>query len=572
MKKRKERVIILFLYILITFVFTYNSIKGNLTYADALVNGFPIGDPQITIYYMAWANHAILTDPTQLFHDTTFYPIKYSYLHGEHLFGLSLMSLPIYAFTRNPILGHNIVFLLTFILSAFGVYCLARYYKCNIYAAFIAGIIFAFSSMRMMQASHLHILSAQWLPFTVLYFHKLFNHPNYKNAILLSIFFSLQVLSSWNIAVMLLIVIAFLLSYTLLTKKILNPKEIKFFFLFVLISLIILSPFLYFTFKIGTINQFQFPKEAAVELSAKITTYFVPPFFTFFGAHFNKFFSRFFNILNIDGERTTFFGYTSILILFFSILIFKKMSIKKKHVLFFYYALGGIGLLLSLGPLLHLPYTDVYKLNIKLPLYFLKDILIFKPIRAVARFSIIPFFSLSIIAAMTLDKVIYHIKKVRWKFVLVSILTISILFEHYTSISQDIRNFEPLEVYLWLKEQPENVTILELPISELQFIGWDLTQQAYMLYNTVHWKRMVNGIHTVYPIGYHEQFELLKTFPSDESLERIKELNITYVVFHKSIPIHGWEKIDREKETLLRTNKNIRILKEFDNAYIFSVL
>lgn len=567
--KNKKDVIILLVYIIITFIFTYNLVKGEtLTYPDALLHGGGFADNHLFIYFLSWSNHAMLTNPTQLFHATIFYPEKYSYLYGEHVFAQSLMSLPIYALTKNPTLGYNIVLLSTFILLAFGTYCLAKYYTGNRYAAFLAGIIFAFSTIRTYQIGHIQMLSIQWLPFVVLYFHKLFDNPGYKNTVILAIFFSLQVLSSWFLAVMLAFVTISLLFYMFLVKKIINSRVIKHLFLFAVISLTITGPFIYSTFMLGRTNELQFTLESKRYNSAILGAYFIPPYYTSHSPYFGQFLSRFIPIPNIpkgNCEWVTFLGYIPLLLLGFSILQFKKMNRNKKHVLLFYYVLGGIALLLSLGPYLRIGYS---LLDIKLPVYFLKDFILFKPLRAFARFSFIVLFSMSIIIAIALSKTLHNIKKTPWKLIFISVLTVLILLEHFSPSLIVIRKYEVPEVYLWLKNQPEDVTILELPI----LYNNQLDHGTYMFYNTLHWKRMVNGVHNFSPPGYNEQMEILKEFPSKESIALIRELSITYVIFHKNIQFLYWEKLDEEKKEELLANKDIKIVKEFKDTYVFSVL
>ena len=78
-----------------------------------------------------------------------------------------MQILPVHAIARNPILGYNLLFLSTFVLSGLGMYLLVRELTGNPLAAFVAGLLFAFAPYRLAQSSHLQVLSSQWMPFVL---------------------------------------------------------------------------------------------------------------------------------------------------------------------------------------------------------------------------------------------------------------------------------------------------------------------------------------------------------------------------------------------------------------------
>src|SRR5262250_2439681 len=72
------------------------------------------GDARAFIWVLAWDNHAVLDRVPSLFEANKLFPLPNALAYGEHLFGISLFTLPIYAVTRNPVLGYNLVWLLCF--------------------------------------------------------------------------------------------------------------------------------------------------------------------------------------------------------------------------------------------------------------------------------------------------------------------------------------------------------------------------------------------------------------------------------------------------------------------------
>jgi hypothetical protein len=102
-----------------------------------------------------------------LWHGNIFYPDPYALAYSELLIAQSLQALPVYALTGNLILCYNLLFLSTFALSALGMYLLVRELTGDVRAAFIAGLIYGFLPYRMDQATHLQVLSSQWMPFAL---------------------------------------------------------------------------------------------------------------------------------------------------------------------------------------------------------------------------------------------------------------------------------------------------------------------------------------------------------------------------------------------------------------------
>src|SRR5471032_1219769 len=124
-------------YVAITLVMTHSLV--NLSALGTACYG---GDARLIIWTLAWDNHAVIAH-LPLFDANVFYPAAASLSYNEHLFGLSLFSLPIYAATHNPILGYNILWLASFVLSGVAMHALAWRYTRRHLAGFVGGVIYA---------------------------------------------------------------------------------------------------------------------------------------------------------------------------------------------------------------------------------------------------------------------------------------------------------------------------------------------------------------------------------------------------------------------------------------------
>ena len=97
------------------------------------------GDARAFIWTLAWDNHAVLARVPSLFNANKLYPLPNALAYGEHLFGISLFTLPIYALTHNPVLAYNIAWLLAYALAAPAIHLLAWRYTCDQLASLEVG-------------------------------------------------------------------------------------------------------------------------------------------------------------------------------------------------------------------------------------------------------------------------------------------------------------------------------------------------------------------------------------------------------------------------------------------------
>ncbi len=140
--------------------------------------------------------------------------------------------------------AYNLWVIFTFVFSGFGMYLLVDYLIGDKKIAFCP---FHFGAA----LGHLHTFSICFLPFFVLYLHKMIKTPSLKNTVIAAIFFAVNALTSWTIGVMATL---FLIINLLLT--VVNFNRIKeymriylYIMLFSIISLILMSPGLYYILK-----------------------------------------------------------------------------------------------------------------------------------------------------------------------------------------------------------------------------------------------------------------------------------------------------------------------------------
>ena len=117
-----------------------------------------IWDPTLQAWQVAWAGHAVLTDPLHVFNSNSFYPDAYSYAFSDTLFGYFPFAL-IGSGPSAALVRYNILFILLHGLAFVGAYALARQLGTGRTAAAVAGAALAYAPWRWAQAGHMHVLS-----------------------------------------------------------------------------------------------------------------------------------------------------------------------------------------------------------------------------------------------------------------------------------------------------------------------------------------------------------------------------------------------------------------------------
>ena len=159
----KKSVIILALFALLTLLATHPLWQR---LSDSLPGD--VGDPVLNASILAWDAHLLVTDPAHLFDSGFYYPLPNALAYTENLTGSAFLALPIILISGQPAFAYNFVFLLSFILSGYGMYLLLVYLTRKRAAGLIAGIAFAFAPYHLASLAHIQLLTVQWLPLMVL--------------------------------------------------------------------------------------------------------------------------------------------------------------------------------------------------------------------------------------------------------------------------------------------------------------------------------------------------------------------------------------------------------------------
>jgi 4-amino-4-deoxy-L-arabinose transferase-like glycosyltransferase len=144
-------------------------------------------DGQFSIWNVAWVAHALLTDPGHVWNANIFHPHTGTLAYAEANLVSGGLAVPAYWLTGNPHAAHNSAVLLSFVLSAVGMYYLARYLTGSRPGAAVAAVLFAFCPFIWARTAHIQLLMTGGLPFSLLAAHRVIDRPEPGRAVVLGL-------------------------------------------------------------------------------------------------------------------------------------------------------------------------------------------------------------------------------------------------------------------------------------------------------------------------------------------------------------------------------------------------
>jgi hypothetical protein len=139
------------------------------------LNGVPhdLGDPLLTTWLMWWSGtQGGVPLTAQWWNAPILFPAPGAFAFSENLLGFAPIAAPLTALTHQPLIGHNVAFILTIVLSGLGAHFLAYTITRRHDAAAVAGVAFAFAPYRLAQAPHIQVLASFWTPICLAALHR----------------------------------------------------------------------------------------------------------------------------------------------------------------------------------------------------------------------------------------------------------------------------------------------------------------------------------------------------------------------------------------------------------------
>ena len=500
---------------------------------------FPL-DPLLNTWIMAWDVHALTRDPLNLFEANIFYPARHALAFSENLLGVVPIFAPIYLLTGNPVLGYNIVFFLSFVLSGCAMFCLAYYWTRAMGPSLVAGTLFAFAPIRFALISRLQLLNFFWAPMALVFLDRFLRFQRWRDLTIFAGLYWLQVLSSVYLGYIITIAVGLYVGYfslwvdRSLLRRTMLPKALTFIGASLLVLLPIYLPYLKVSQEWGVsraLDEFVY-SEGYIYLSAEPLNYLSASSFM---ADFYRRLLSFADPFAGTPEKWLFPGLVlPALVLVGSFSSPRSLARERLRTLRpILWIMLISGFLLSLGPFLIL-FGE--KSAVPLPYLLLFHIIPgFRAVRAPVRFALLMILAAAPLAAMGAARLSEAWER-RAKAssvaafasplvpVLVIVLALLELGLKPLPIERVPTGRQIPEVYRWLAAERPG-PIVEFPFGLYQ-------DNAYVYFSTSHWLPLVNGFSGFYPFIYPEIHGFLQDLPPRIAVEYLKAMGVRAVVLH----------------------------------------
>jgi hypothetical protein len=477
------------------------------------------GDSAFFAWEIGWELHAFWREPLALPHANIFHPNRDALGMDEPILGTTLLLLPLSLVTDNAVLLFHVARLLTFVLSAFTAYLLARDLECGEGASLVAGLAFAFSPIRTSQLNHLSNLGSQWLPLVLMYLFRFGRDGRRRDALWAGVFYALAFYACGYHGVIGLVVLPLAALPIVWKRWHLLVRALP----AIALAGVLLLPLQRLHHAALTAHGHERSEAETTLHSASLESFLATsPWNRLYGDLTGP----------VRGNTNLFPG-----LMIASLVACGSASAWKQRRTPSVAALSCAVLAVAaaafaLGPRLQLMGHDLGPG----PLAFIRKLLpVLSSIRVYGRGGIFLALALAILGALVL-------KGWRSRPVLVAVCAAAILVESlitpipFVGWMQVVDTRQPPPpVYEWLAEQQGGFAIVELPLlpATLTYRKAAFDESIYMVRSTTHWKRLVNGYSGIEPALHREAREASLSFPAPACLAVFRRLGVRYVIVHR---------------------------------------
>ena len=493
----------------------------------SLATGY--GDELFIAWVHSWNIHAFLAKPfdiSYIFNAPMFFPYKDTLAYSETFLTNSLfMVLPV-LILKEPIVANNITLILSLTLLGFFTYFLAFYLTKDFITSFIAGLLVEFCPVMLTYFVHIQMLASYLLPLAIIFFLKFLKTKKSFFLLLFFLIFLLQIytslLPSYFIFFSGIILTIFYIFSSKNYKWLLSKRNIFLGLLTFLLTLPIAIPY----FSVS--KEFNYTRD----IRDSIHFAFQPEDFLT-AIPQDRFYSLISklpvnNNLPQNAEiKSAFLGVTFSIIFILSLIYFFKKKVKKNYEILGILISALLGLVLSLGPFLHIHRLTIHHpFPIPLPyavFYYLMPG--FQGLRNSQRWIIFFILFAAVFVGFTLYQ--FFKKSTYKKYVVCLILSILIIIEFKPPIPffpmPSIKNAP--KIYSWLNTTSKNTSLIEMPIYNWDMYPYVQAELWREYYSTLNFRNEVNGTSGFTPPPWQNMVvNLMANFPSDNTIQTLKNL------------------------------------------------
>ncbi len=507
-------------------------------------------DGRWSIWVVAWVAHALTSDPLLVYHANIFYPHRYTLAFSEANLGAGAVGAPVWLATRNPYATHNVVVVISFIVSVAGAYYLVRYLTGTRHAAAVAGVMYAFCPFVFARTAHIQLMLIGGLPFCLLAFHRLVDRPTVGRSVALGLLLCVQALSCAYYGIFAGLMVGFGALWFAVARRLWPSRDYWIgLALAALVCVVLMLPFFLPYFYVQQELGFTRTLDDARMYSATVGAWLASAAW----AHrwWLPWLGSFSEVL-FPGLLATSLGLTGL-----------WMGLRRdpartatrppRDVVLFYAAIIVITLWASFGP------------DAGLYAVFFQTVPLFSFLRAPSRMGIMATLGLIVLSSVALAA---WLESRRRRTSIAAALVALVAAELMTAPLVALREAEPLPAaYRTLATLPRG------PVAEFPYFYRrpDFPRHAYyMLNSTAHWQRLINGYSDHIPADFRAHVVPLSSFPTRESFLILGRIGARYVVFHLNL----YERRSRERliDRIQTYSPYLRPLVQQDEVWLYEIV
>jgi hypothetical protein len=461
---------LVFLYSGLTVLFTYPLVWFFATHHVGEVGG----DARVYLWNMWWVDKVLTelhTDPFET--DFIFYPLGIGLSLHTLGFAQGLAFVPL-KLLLGEVAAANSIVALTFVVSALGMYALARYLGASTLGSFLAGMAFAFCPSRLARlAGHYDLLGTEWIPLYALVFLKALREEKLGARLLVGAAALAAVCGYTSLTYLAFLA---LFSGVYLTWEIaLRPRRagslLTRFASITLMTSVLLLPLLFQLHR--DLSSWHYPPYPGSDrYGADLAAYAVPgPRQNLLGDSLGRSFDT-----NLT-EATIFPGYAFLLVLAGAL---ASQRVRRDYA--FWIVAAGVFFLLSLGSSLKIAGREP---GIPLPFALFQELPLLDQLRAPSRLSVVFMLCAAVLLAVTWSAWMERIRQPERRLLLSGALATIMIAEHL-AIPIPVFKAGVAPVYRKIAAEKEDFTVVEIP-------GVEQVPGRLMYHQTVHGKRILIG-------------------------------------------------------------------------------
>jgi hypothetical protein len=471
------------------------------------------GDGMQSVWNIAWVARTIVEDPWGLFDANIYHPHRQTLTYLEPNIFTGLLAVPAYWTTRNPVLAHNVVLLLGFVLAFLGAYALVRHLTGHRGAAAVAAVSFAFCPYMFTHLPHIQLLMTGGLPFALLAMHRFVERRTPWRAAALGLVVAAEALSCGYYGVFLALVLAPGLIYYAVARRVWRePSYWIWTGLAATLAVGLVLPFLWPVLRLQQTTGFVRDLAESARWAANPGSYLASP------AHLHRWMLP---LIGGGWVEALFPGFVASALALTGLWLGwsrRWAGLPREH-LVFYSALGVLAGWASFGPAGGL-YAALYRV-----------VPVFSLLHAPSRLGLLVVLASSVMGGFAVAWMAGTGR--RGVLIAGGILALTLADLAVMPVRVETR---PLPAtYEWLVKSPPGA-VAEFPFFYRRV---DFHRHAlYMYYSTYHWRPIVNGYTDYIPPDFREMVIPVSSFPNPESFAILKRLRVRYVIFHLDLYDH----------------------------------